>query len=154
MLSFDIRTLVAKAAMVDGHLAADDAVWMEGDTPPSGAGVHVSGRLSAAGDGRFYLSGRLDGSVDMECRRCLGPAKVDVAGELHVLFTEVGNEDEDDPDVYPISTRADTLDLRPAIREQWLLEVPSLALCTPDCKGLCPRCGADLNSGPCGCAAQ
>ena len=43
------------------------------------------------------------------------------------------------------------VDLRPAIREQWVLNVPAFAECRPDCKGICPTCGADLNAGPCSC---
>ena len=37
-------------------------------------------------------------------------------------------------------------------REEWLLAVPAFSLCREDCKGLCPRCGADLNERPCDCA--
>ena len=44
------------------------------------------------------------------------------------------------------------LDLRPAIREEWLLPAPTFALCRDDCKGLCARCGADLNAGPHECS--
>jgi uncharacterized protein len=43
------------------------------------------------------------------------------------------------------------LDLAPAIREQILLSLPVAPLCREDCKGLCPRCGKDLNDGECGC---
>ena len=46
---------------------------------------------------------------------------------------------------------ARSLDLRPAVREEWLLAAPAFVLCREDCKGLCPRCGADLNEGPCSC---
>ena len=51
------------------------------------------------------------------------------------------------------TSRATELDLRPALREQWLLHVPGYALCRDDCKGLCPTCGAELNAGPCDCAS-
>ena len=61
------------------------------------------------------------------------------------------DEEVDDPDVFRIPPRAVELDLRPAIREQWLLAVPSYALCREECRGLCPRCGADLNAGECEC---
>ena len=54
-------------------------------------------------------------------------------------------------DVYLIDDRATELDLRPALREQWLLNVPGYALCRDDCQGLCPTCGAELNLGPCDC---
>src|SRR2546422_2859983 len=42
---------------------------------------------------------------------------------------------------------------RPAVREELLLAVPQWVVCRDDCRGLCPRCGKDLNAGPCGCPA-
>jgi uncharacterized protein len=150
MLSFDIRSLESHAATVDAWLSPDDSVWKAGDPKPSQP-VHVTGRVSAAGPGRFYWHGRLEGDVDMPCRRCLADATAHVADEAHVIFAEEGDEDTDDPDVYRLPDSADELDLRPSIREQWLLAVPQFALCREDCKGLCPKCGADLNAGSCGC---
>ena len=47
---------------------------------------------------------------------------------------------------------AHELDMRPALREQWLLAVPAFVHCREDCKGLCPTCGTDLNVGACDCA--
>jgi uncharacterized protein len=46
------------------------------------------------------------------------------------------------------------IDLREEIRQVVLLEVPWHPLCRPDCKGLCPRCGRDLNQGACGCPPE
>jgi uncharacterized protein len=54
-----------------------------------------------------------------------------------------------DEDTYPLE--GDQLDLRPLVRDALLLELPLAPLCQPDCLGLCPRCGADLNTGPCSC---
>lgn len=152
MLSFDLRNLDARAVHVDGVLAADDAVWTEDDPRPV-EGVRVTGRLSPAGPGRFYFSGRFEGEIAAECRRCLTPVAASVSDEAHVVFAEAGDSDvEDDPDVYLLDARAQELDLRPAIREHWLLSAPAFVECRPDCPGLCPSCGADLNAGPCACA--
>ena len=74
-----------------------------------------------------------------------------VSDDVHLIFVEAGEEEIDDPDVYVIDARARELDLRPAVREHWLLAAPAFALCREDCKGLCPTCGADLNAGPCDC---
>lgn len=150
MLSFDLRALEAKAVQVAGHLSARDPVWDENDLRPIDA-VRVTGRLSTAGSGRFYFSGHMSGRVETQCRRCLGPATLDVNEELHLLFAEEGQPEADEPDVYPLAARVNTLDLRPAIREHWVLAAPAFALCREDCKGLCPRCGADLNAGACSC---
>jgi DUF177 domain-containing protein len=151
MLSFDIRSLTQHAVTVDATLAADDQVWLETDTRPSGP-IRVKGRLSPAGPGRYYWHGTIEGDVELECRRCLGEASGHVSEEAHLIYAEAGAEGvEDDPDVYLVDERASELDLRPAIREQWLLNVPGYALCRDDCKGLCPTCGAELNLGDCGC---
>lgn len=150
MLSFDIRSLASHAAIVDDVVKADDSVWKEGDQRPNGA-LHVKGRLSSAGPGRFYWHGNVEGDVVLPCRRCLVDARAHVEDEAHVIFAEPEDEDTADPDVYPLDPRARELDLRPAIREQWVLAAPSYAVCREDCRGLCPQCGADLNAGPCGC---
>lgn len=150
MLSFDLTTLGLHAIQVDGDLAADDAIWGVDDARPSDA-VHVAGRLSSAGSGRFYFSGALSGTVDTTCRRCLTAVTMPVGEDVHLLFARAGDDEIEEPDVFVIDARARDLDLRPAVREQWLLAVPSFALCREDCKGLCPQCGADLNDGPCSC---
>jgi len=152
MLVFDIRSVEAKAVHVDAELAPDDPVWQEGDPVPSNA-IRVTGRLSSAGAGRFYWHGRLDGDASMPCRRCLNDAQAHVSDESHVIFAEEGSEEAEDPDVYVLDERAHQIDLRPVIREQWLLNVPSYVVCREDCKGICPTCGKDLNEGPCDCPA-
>lgn len=151
MLCFDLRLLDVAPIAVDGHLDRVDPVWKDEDARPVES-VHVSGRVSAAGVGRYYFSGHVDGRIAGECRRCLTPVEVAVREEVHGVFAEVGDEEMlDDPDVYPLDTRADELDLRPAIREQWLLAVPAFVQCREDCKGLCPTCGTDRNLGACSC---
>ncbi len=151
MLSFDIRSLTEHAVTVDDTLSADDPVWVAGDPTPSKP-LRVRGRLSSAGPDKFYWHGSIEGDVAMECARCLGSAGARVIDETHLIFAEAGAEGvDDDPDVFVLDGRSPDLDLRPAIREQWLLNVPGYALCRKDCKGLCPKCGAELNLGPCAC---
>lgn len=150
MLSFDIRDIETRAAQVDGRLVADDPIWQESDLRPSNA-VHATGRLSSAGGGRFYWNGHIAGELSLDCRRCLEPVDVGVSEDVHVFFADPGEEAAEDPDVYRLDTRRPDLDLRPAVREQWVLSAPAFALCREDCKGLCPSCGADLNAGSCEC---
>jgi uncharacterized protein len=154
MLSFDIRSLAERAVTVDDTLLPDDPVWREGDPKPSSP-IRVKGRLSPAGPDRFYWHGSIEGDVALPCRRCLGDASAHVSEDAHLIFAEPGAEGvEDDPDVFLLDDRMTELDLRPALREQWLLNVPGYALCRDDCKGLCPTCGAELNLGPCDCASS
>jgi uncharacterized protein len=151
MLSLDVRSVAVNAAQVEGTLAPDDEVWLPDDVRPDTA-LRVSGRLSSAGDGRYYFSGRLEGTVTLECRRCLTPVAVAVADEVTAIFSEGDGDDADDPDIYPLAQGGKKVDVRPAIREQWLLNVPAFAECRVDCRGICPTCGADLNAGACSCA--
>lgn len=151
MLAFDIRSLTEHAVAVEDTLSADDPVWQAGDPVPS-TPIRVAGRVSAAGPDRFYWHGTIEGDVELACRRCLGEASGHVSQDAHLIFAEADAEGvEDDPDVFVLDDRSSELDLRPAIREQWLLNVPRYALCRDDCKGLCPTCGAELNLGDCAC---
>jgi uncharacterized protein len=153
MLSYDIRQLEQHGVRVEGELSPRDPIWIEGDPTPA-APVHISGRLSKAGSGQYYWSGRIEGEALVTCRRCLADQAVPVASDVHVIFVEAGDEVADDPDTYRLPPHAQVIDLRPAVREEWLLGVPSFALCREDCKGICPRCGADLNAGECECPAE
>lgn len=151
MLYFDTRELGSSAVQVHGDLAADDPVWADGDARPVDA-VHVEGRLSAAGEDRFYFTGRLSGEAESECRRCLSSVTAGVDEETDFLVVPTGDETADDPDVLTYDAGLGKLDLRPAVREAWLLAVPAFVLCRDDCRGLCPRCGKDLNAGACECS--
>ena len=152
MLCFDIRSLEARAESVDGLLEASDPVWEADDVRPVHPGVAVEGRLSSASQGRFYFSGALDGQSVAPCRRCLTDVTSSVHEDVHLLFAESGVDEADEDDVFPIPPGARELDLRPAVREEWLLAVPQFPLCREDCKGLCPTCGIDRNTGECTCA--
>ena len=62
MLSVDLRSLDGQAVQVDGSIDPSDAVWLDGDIRPSSP-VTVQGRLSRAGEGRYYFTGEFDGSA-------------------------------------------------------------------------------------------
>ena len=137
MLVFDLRTLASAAAHVDDTLAADDPIWAASDQRPAGP-VRVTGRLSAVGasGNRFYFSGWIAGAATGECRRCLEAARAEVEEPLQALFLAAGTEGTDDPDVFVFDPRQHMLDLRPAVREAWLVDAPAFLLCREDCPGL------------------
>jgi uncharacterized protein len=150
MLSFDIRSLETKAVHVDGSLAPDDPIWEEADLRPTEP-IRVTGRLSSAGEGRFYFTGRIEGRTELPCRLCLEPVEVDLDEEVHLLLAEIGADEADDPDVFLYDPAERMLDLRPAVRENWLLTAPGFVQCSEDCKGLCATCGINLNESSCSC---
>jgi len=94
-------------------------------------GVSVHGTVSAAWTG--------------ECGRCLSPA----SGRLCIGVFEHYTVGGDGSDTYPLV--GDELDLEPLVHDAVLLELPQAPVCSPECRGLCPTCGADRNVDTCGC---
>jgi uncharacterized protein len=149
MLRVDLRELRQGPVETTGELASDDPAF-EGLDLGLLESVSVEGRLQETGEGEYFWRGRIHGRVRRECRRCLTELDQPVNAEVHVLFS-ADAEAADDPDVYPLPTTATAIDLAPVVRDELALAAPAYVLCRSDCAGLCPRCGADLNAGPCGC---
>ena len=80
----------------------------------------------------------LKGLLEFTCSRCL--KYYPVAIDKRLDFS------------YPVGKTDLFIDLDPEIREELFLDYPIQPLCQNDCKGLCPKCGADLNQGGCNCA--
>lgn len=85
----------------------------------------------------LLVTGRLQTTIRQLCDRC-------------AEFSDVLLETEDVCHRYE-NAIGQVIDLTEGIREDILLVFPQSHLCSEDCKGLCPRCGANLNDGPCGC---
>ncbi len=149
MLQVDLRELAKGAVQTQAELAADDPLF-EGLPVTLTGPVGVGGRLQGTGEGRYYWHGTLALRVTADCRRCLKPVTVPVTADFGALFAE-DPESLADPDAYPLPPHPTVIDLRPAVREEVMLAVPEYVLCRENCRGLCPRCGKDLNAGPCGC---
>lgn len=94
---------------------------------------------------RILVKGRVQTAVDADCVRCLTPFKLNLNLQLEEMFAL-------SPAVDPIYFVDDNgwLNLQQPLREQVLLAMPIKLFCRPDCKGLCPECGANRNDGPCG----
>lgn len=78
------------------------------------------------------------------CMRCLGPA----APSFDVDVREVNQPGGGEELQSPYLDDADVLDLAAWARDSYVLALPQQLLCRPDCAGLCPICGADLNADP------
>jgi uncharacterized protein len=151
MLRVDIRDLQRGPVRTDGQLDPTDPAF-EGLGLALDGPVRVSGQLQATGDGEYLWRGHVHGVLTGECRRCLTDVRdeLDIAVDAAVFSSDP--ELADDPDFYPLPERAATVDVTDVVREELALAAQAdLLLCRDDCAGLCPRCGADLNAGPCGC---
>lgn len=115
-------------------------------------------RIERSGD-RVTVRGGVSASAHLQCVRCLREFDLAVEAPLVVLAERKGTsnpreEAELERDHYMLFHDGRRLDLRETVRESLLLELPISPRCREDCPGLCPKCGADLNEGPCGCQAE
>jgi uncharacterized protein len=113
----------------------------------NGTPVEVDVLVASLSDG-LTVTGQIRSTWRGTCRRCLGGASGPIVAEVQELY-QVHPTSED---AFPLD--GEQLDLRPMVRELVLMELPAAPLCRDDCAGLCPKCGADLNAGPCGCATE
>lgn len=99
-------------------------------------------------EGGVYVRGTVAGHFIAECRRCLEPTEDRFELPVAELYRPAGDAWEEGYVVVE-----GKLDLAPVVRDTVLLSLPLNPVCREDCAGLCPRCGANLNEGPCGCPA-
>ncbi len=102
-------------------------------------------RLTRTAQG-VYAQGKFAGEEKTECVRCLMELTQTLKTEIEQLY-----EYPPYPKAEFVVTETGHLDLAPTLREDMILSRPMRPLCKPDCKGICPQCGKDLNEGPCDC---
>ena len=89
----------------------------------------------SVGSSAILAEGEIDGKWELECSRCLANFNSTFAGSFDETYPET----------------VESIDLTDAVRQTVLLSVPVKPLCSTDCKGLCPKCGMNLNRGRCNC---
>lgn len=147
-LLINVAELLRRAGSIreiDCQVDAEDFNFDDGRIV-NGSKVDVALTLEALTDG-IVVHGTLQARWNFECRRCLRTLTGHAEVEVHELYQAVIT----DPDAYPIT--GEQLELLEMARENILLAVPLAPLCRPDCPGLCPQCGADLQIHPCACSS-
>ncbi|MFW6082423.1 MAG: YceD family protein [Chloroflexota bacterium] len=145
-LSFDVKTLLkaplGQSLTLDidtGHEVLDD---LEVD--------YLRGSVRAIRvEKGVFVEGVVESQLRLECVRCLEPFAFPATLELAELFRMPGTDIRPDA-IYAVSEDGE-LDLAPLIREHAWLSIPMKHLCDPQCKGLCPHCGVNLNTESCEC---
>lgn len=114
--------------------------------------VRVTGKIeNRAGVVRLVFS--VKSVLSLRCDRCLKAVERDLDKSFeHILVRELSNEGDEEYEY--IVCEDGTLDLAELVRSDLMLELPTKVLCKEDCKGLCPKCGKDLNLGSCGCTTK
>ena len=113
--------------------------------------------LDRQGSRTIRIRGRIDGTAEGLCARCLDPVGKKLGGQLDLFYSpmdviaqaeEVSIRREDTEIGF---YEDEGLELETVIREQVLLWLPMRVLCDERCPGICPRCGAKRAAGACDC---
>jgi uncharacterized protein len=119
----------------------------------------VTGKVKLSGN-EVFVSGHVDTRAQVECDRCLQPVEAPVSADFTLEYitgseyesSEVAELTEAEMSVAVFD--GEGLDVDEIVKEQILLAVPTRMLCREDCKGICPECGIDRNTGECSCGAD
>ena len=103
--------------------------------------------------GVLVMTGEITTCIHGTCDRCASSFDREIQLPINVvLVTEMANEENEDEWVFPLE--GDSADLDDIVRTVFVLNLDSKLLCKEDCKGLCHRCGKNLNDGPCNCQKE
>ncbi len=119
----------------------------------------VNGKVRLSGN-EVFVNGHFDTRAQVECDRCLKPIELPVSADFELEYitgseyesTAVAELTEAEMSVAVFDGEA--LDVDEIVKEQILLAVPTRVLCGEDCKGICPECGVDRNTGECNCETK
>ena len=124
------------------------------------APFHGQLRFMRVGSG-ILVTGNLETSVQLECTRCLTTFQTVVQFEIEEEFkpsVDINSgaqlAQESDQDAATLIDECHILDLAEVIRQDLTLSLPPSPICRPDCAGLCPQCGQNLNDGGCDCDTE
>jgi uncharacterized protein len=134
------RSFVLSENMLPGDAVVTQPVTADGSI------VNLSGYMK--------MSLRINVKYKTECSRCLRPLDetlILVFDKTIAVAGSLENEESDEVIEDYILIRENKLNLSQITGEQLLLDFPLRHLCSEDCRGLCPKCGHDLNEGDCGC---
>jgi uncharacterized protein len=142
------------------HFARTFPAAEVGDDPGT---YHVAAPVELAFDvikdkDRFRLAGTVATELELVCSRCLEPFRLPVSQAFDLRYLPAGAADAAgerevaEEDLGVSYYRDDQVDLNELIKEQFYLALPMKPLCQESCKGLCARCGTNLNLETCACA--
>lgn len=140
--------------MLGRFVAPDDPFNLKLDGPVE-AVLHLDKRTD-----HVRITGTLKGALEVGCHRCLRPFRLPLDERVDIyLVTEEhmpgGEEKELDADelLYEFFD-GEVIEVDRLVAEQVFLTLPVKVLCSEDCRGICPGCGANLNEEPCRCKAD
>ena len=119
----------------------------------------VTGKVRLAGN-EVFVNGHVNAQARVECDRCLQPVDAPVDADFKLDYI-TGSEYESgsvaeltEAEMSVAVFDGQAIDVDEIVKEQVVLAVPTRMLCREDCKGICPECGTDRNTGSCSCTTE
>lgn len=108
-------------------------------------------------DGEIFVRGEMTAPLKLQCARCLKEIEHKINSKIDIVYTLASEHKAKEKeltleDVGANYLEGDEIDINALLAEQLSLDMPMQPLCRIDCKGLCPKCGADINQGKCSCS--
>lgn len=102
--------------------------------------------------GALVLNGTACSELDLVCDRCGKEFSREKVVPLDMLLADTLEQEDSEDEIFLLD--GNELDLDELVTTAFVLAMDTKNLCSEDCKGLCAKCGADLNLGPCGCRPE
>ena len=124
-----------------------------------GGPARVNGKIRLAGN-EVFVNGHVDTQAQVECDRCLKPVEIPVSADFELeyitgsKYESSGVAELTEAEMSVSVFDGEAVDVDEIVKEQILLAVPTRMLCREDCKGICPQCGTDRNTGECNCVTE
>ncbi len=120
--------------------------------------IHLDVRLTKMGD-EYLVQGRVRTRANFVCDRCAEPYVAEIDDRMTVLYTLSDKilppeEERKFDEIRRIDPETLEIDISDDVRQTLILAIPLKKLCSEDCKGLCPHCGANLNVEACRCEKE
>lgn len=133
-----VKTEVSLSVMEDGkkEVVFTQALRLELELTGTGSAIIVEGTVKTA--------------VQLSCDRCLKPFSLPIEAPFSETYYPAGLGQKIHREEW-VPFKDEVIDLMPEVMKTILIELPMKAVCQDDCRGICPSCGQNLNTGDCNC---
>ena len=122
-----------------------DEITFDGD-------VELKGKLTRVKSKYYRFDGSVSARVSLVCGKCMSLYPYDVSFPVELHFSQKEKAIDDELDMY--YTDGDTIEFDEAVQTNLIMNIPAKMECSPDCKGVCPICGVNLNIECCECSLE
>ena len=154
--------MIVELADIDGASRRIDIELSPESLELEDSDLKLKGDLHATGEiektaAEVIVRGSITGDAEVECSRCLQPVEQKLKIDFQANFVTPEHfslDKENEVSISDLDTdvlEGDRIEIKDIVREQILLNIPEQVFCNPDCKGLCPKCGANRNLIDCKC---